>query len=132
MVLEAVQLPLPSGLYSLLDVSTALSRFPAGQFFQRNRGDFHVEVDGVHEGTADLVEVALGSIDAVSVGMVEVAAGAGALPFCNITIKTRKPVHVSYPKELLTVGDHLCAARLEPTFPTLGVENDIMQLIHNQ
>jgi transcriptional regulator with XRE-family HTH domain len=35
-----------------------------------------------------------------------------ALPFCHFEIKTKKPLSKAYPKELLTLGDHIRKRRL--------------------
>ena len=36
-----------------------------------------------------------------------------ALPFCKVTLKAKKPISVSYPKILNTLGDHLRKRRLD-------------------
>ncbi len=36
-----------------------------------------------------------------------------ALPFCHIEKTTKKPVSKAYPKELVTIGDHVRKRRLD-------------------
>ena len=36
-----------------------------------------------------------------------------ALPFCKVTLKAKKPISVSYPKILNTLGDHIRKRRLD-------------------
>ena len=36
-----------------------------------------------------------------------------ALPFCHFTLKARKPLPKAYPRELVTIGDHLRKKRLD-------------------
>ncbi|MEL7534795.1 MAG: helix-turn-helix transcriptional regulator [Bacteroidota bacterium] len=61
-----------------------------------------------------------------------------ALPFCNLSLKIKKPLHWAYPKQLKTVGDHLRKVRLDRGLwqvhvaQKIGVtENSIMKWENN-
>ena len=44
-----------------------------------------------------------------------------ALPFCHIRLKILKPLHLSYPKRLVTLGDHIKQNRLNLKATQRGV-----------
>jgi transcriptional regulator with XRE-family HTH domain len=58
-------------------------------------------------------------------GVVNVSTGTPALPFCHSTLTASRAASLAYPKELMTLGDHLRKERLDRGLPQREVAQQL-------